>query len=88
MRTYIKLYDDILAMDLPLEERVILALIRQMTESGGGFWAGYKAMSERLGINKSTCKAMVKHLEHVDAISITTETIKEKSRLVLRTTSR
>ena len=85
METYIKLYDSILSLDLPWDERIALALIRQMTEPGDGFWAGYKTLADRLHIPKSRCKAIIQHLAQIGAVEITHETILKKSRIVIRT---
>lgn len=88
MKTFVKLYDDILSLDMPMEEKVVLALIRQMTENGAGFWAGYASMSERLGIPKSRCRRWVDALLQGGNISVMNESVGGKSRMVFRTISR
>lgn len=85
MNNYIKLHYDIIGLDLPLEERVVLALVRQMTENGQGYWAGYKAMADLLKIHKSDCKRAVEHLREIGLISISSERINRKTRIVFRT---
>ena len=85
MNNYIKLHYDIIGLDLPLEERVVLALIRQMTENGQGSWAGYKAMADLLKIHKSDCKKAVEHLREIGLITISSERINRKTRIVFRT---
>lgn len=85
MNNYIKLHDNILALNLPMEERVVLALIAQMTVNGSGFWAGYKAMSERLHIPKSRCRKFTEHLAEEGLVEINREKIGENTRLVFRT---
>lgn len=84
MNNYIKLHYDIIDLEMPLEEKVILALIRQMTTNGQGYWAGYKAMSDLLKIPKSRCKHFVEHLAESGLISISSERINRKTRIVLR----
>lgn len=84
MNNYIKLHYDILELNMPMEEKVILALIRQMTTNGQGFWAGYKAMSDLLGIPKSKCKHFVALLADAGLISISSEKIQRKTRIILR----
>ena len=83
MTNYIKLRDDILALGYPMEEKVVLALIIQMSEKGKGFWAGYKAMSTRLGIPKSSCKRYVEHLEEEGRVTIYSGRINGKTRKIL-----
>lgn len=84
MTNYIKLHYDIIGLDLPLEERVILALIRQMTANGQGYWAGYKAMADLLKIHKSDCKRAVEHLREQGFITVSSAKINRKTRIVFR----
>lgn len=83
---YIKLHYDILDLDIPMEQKVILALVRQMTTNGQGYWAGYKAMSDLLKIPKSRCKHFAERLAEEGLISISSEKINRKTRIVLRET--
>lgn len=86
MQTFIKLYDWTLQTGLNLEERVILSLITQFSEKGGdGFWAGYKALSDRTGIPKSKCKAIAGKLAEMEAITITKTTRNGKNHTTLKT---
>ena len=87
MKQFVRLHDDILALNLPMEERVVFALIAQLSENGQGFWAGYKAMADRLNIHKSDCKRYVEHLRDEGMITVTTERIKNQTRLVFRSNS-
>ena len=87
MNNYIKIHYDILDLNMPMEKKVILALVRQMTTNGQGFWAGYKAMSDLLKIPKSRCKHFAEQLAEEGLISISTEKIKRKTRIVLRETN-
>ena len=84
MDNYIKLHYDILELEVPMEEKVVLALVRQMTRNGQGYWAGYKAMSDLLKIPKSRCKHFAEHLAESGLISISSEKINRKTRIVLR----
>jgi len=85
METYIKLYDWM--SELPLEERVIYALIYQLTQTGNGYWSTIRVMADRLRIPKSNCKAHLKHLEEIGAIELTRQTISRKERRIYFATS-
>ena len=71
-------------LDLSLEERVIFALIFHFTEVGDGYFAGYKAMSDKLRIPKSKCKAAVQKLKSIGAITESHETINNAPKIALR----
>jgi len=82
METYIKIYDWMAY--LPIEERVVYALILQMSENGLGYWAGYKAMADRLHMKKSECKRYIELLVRAGLVTVTTESINHKTRRVFR----
>lgn len=85
METFIKLYDWTASIGLTLEERVVFSLIHQMTEMDNlGFWAGYKIMSERTGIQKSKCKKIVAGLIAKNLVSESRAGINGKLRIVLK----
>lgn len=81
---FIKLYDWMADTELTLEERVIFALIHQFSENDGrGFWAGYKIMALRTGIQKLQCKQITEHLVEIGAVTKYNHTEFRKTRLVL-----
>jgi len=80
--TYIKVYDWTISLDV--YERLIFSLIHQYT--GGaefGYWSGYKTMSERVGLPKSKCKAIVDRFAEEKKIIKSYAVIRNKNRLVL-----
>lgn len=84
MFTYIKVYDWM--AELPAEERLVYALIYQLTINGAGFWSTTKVMADRLGIKKSNCKAALQHLEQIGAIESFQQTIQRKNRRIFLAT--
>ena len=84
MQTFVKLYDWTIRTGLTLEERVVLSLIHQLSENSTGFWAGYKSMSDRLGIPKSKCKQIVKLLEDNGMVTESRGTILGKTRIIFK----
>lgn len=80
MDTYIKVYDWM--AEFPAEERLVYALIYQLTIGSNGFWSTTKVMADRLGIKKSVCKAALQHLEQIGAIESFRQTIQRKERRV------
>ena len=84
MEKYIKVYDWTVETGLNIEERFVLSLIIQHTEGVyGGYWAGYKSMSERIGIPKSRCRAIVQKLKDIGAVEETRKNILHQTRILL-----
>lgn len=82
MRQYFRIYDWTASIGLTLEERLVYSLILHFTETGIGFYAGDKGLSDRLAIPKATCKAAVRSLQEKGAIQITTATIHNSVRKI------
>lgn len=84
MNTYIKLYDWTTKTGLDLKERVIFSLIHQYSEGKNiGYWAGYKAMSDKVGIPKSKCKAIVQKLKDIGAVIERRGQVEQITRIIL-----
>lgn len=86
MAQYFKVYDWTGGIGLTSDERLVYSLILHFTENGQGFFAGYKGLSERLGIIKPVCKAATDHLLEIGAITESAETIFRRTRKVFRAT--
>lgn len=80
METYIKVYDWM--AEFPAEERLVYALIYQLTKYGNGFWSTTKVMADRLGIKKSVCKNALLHLEQIGAIECVRQNLQRKNRRI------
>ena len=86
MDGFIKVY--FWTADMPPDMRLVYSLIHQMTESGTGFWGGYKLMAEWTGLAKSRCKTITDFLLEEGAITKSIEPLQGKTRLILRTKGR
>lgn len=80
METFVMLYDWMSGM--PLEERVVYALVYQVTLRGNGYWGTIASMAQRLGISKASCKAALDHLTQIGAIVKTRQVIMRQERNV------
>ena len=80
METFVMLFDWMSGM--PLEERVVYALVYQVTSRGNGWWGTIGSMAQRLGIPKASCKAALDHLQQIGAIHKTRQTIMRQERNV------
>lgn len=80
MEPYTKVFDWM--SRLPAEERLVYALIYQLTKNGLGFFGTAKTLSDRLNIPKSRCKNYLAHLEEIGAVEIVRQTILRKERRV------
>ncbi len=80
METYIKVYDWM--NSLPPIERLVYALIYQLTLSGSGFWSTTKNMADRLGIKKNKCEQALEHLQQIGAITPVNQTILHRERKI------
>ena len=78
MDTYIKVYDWM--SPIPPAERLVYALIYQLTLAGSGFWSTTKNMSNRLGIPKSKCNQALEHLQQIGAVTLISQTILHRQR--------
>ena len=79
METYLKVYDWM--SPIPPTDRLVYALVYQLTLSGKGFWSTIKSMSERLGIPKSQCRNALQNLQNIGAISRSTLIIQRRTRI-------
>ena len=80
MDTFIMLFDWMSGM--PLDERVVYALVYQVTVRGNGWWGTIGSMAQRLGITKASCRAALEHLQQIGAIHKTRQTIMRQERNV------
>lgn len=80
MDTFIMLFDWMSGM--PLDERVVYALVYQVTSRGNGWWGTIGSMAQRLGITKASCRAALEHLQQIGAIHKTRQTIMRQERNV------
>lgn len=86
--TYIKVYN--WTVEMPPYERLVFSLIHQFTIAGKelpGYWAGYKSMSEVIGLPKGRCKEVVAGLLERNQIAQRYETYKGKRRIVFTSRS-
>lgn len=81
METYIKVYDWMSSIR-PTDDRLVYALIYQLTKSSGGFWSTMKVMSDRLGIPKKVCKEAIARLEQMGAVYEIRQTVLHKDRRI------
>ena len=80
MDTFIMLFDWMSGM--PLEERVVYALVYQVTVRGNGWWGTIGSMAQRLGITKASCRAALEHLQQIGAIYKSRQVIMRQERNV------
>ena len=78
--TYIKVYDWM--SPIQPTERLVYALIYQLTVSADGFWSTLGVMSDRLGIRKGSCRRALDHLREIGAITLTAQVILHRERQV------
>ena len=67
---------------MPLEERVVYALVYQVTVRGNGWWGTVDSMAQRLGIPKASCRAALDHLRQIGAIHKSKQVIMRQERNV------
>lgn len=67
------------------EAAIIFAVIHQFTETGKGFFAGYKALADITSIPKARCRATVATLRDISgAIDESHESYGGKTRIIWR----
>lgn len=66
---YLKIPDEILALDLPLAQRLVLALVVQLAKEGGACTASNIYIEQRLGLGKKTASRHLQALVDVQKVS-------------------
>lgn len=86
METYIKLYDWM--APIPLPDRLVYALVFQLTQAGMGCWADTPSVARRLGISRDECRKAIDRLKESGALEESPTPPGEKHPTVLKATRR
>lgn len=84
---FFKIYDWTANLGFSLEERFVFSIIHHYTESGPGYFAGYKDLADSVNIPKSRCKQIVEKLKAENKVSVTSQRIDGSAKLVMKSVS-